>query len=125
MAEGLARRLAPPGVQIWSAGTEPSRVHPAAEEVMREIGMPLDGQSSKPLDTVPWTQADTVVTLCGEADELCPVLPPGVRRVHWPLPDPSRVEGEGQLGEFRRVRDQIRWRVASLWPKESRPGVER
>ena len=117
MAEGWARSLAGPEVQIWSAGTEPSRVHPAAIEVMREVGIDLTKQASKGLEDVPWQTMDTVVTVCGEGDEVCPVLAADVRRVHWPLPDPSRVEGEGQLDAFRKVRDDLRWRVASLLPR--------
>jgi arsenate reductase len=116
IAEGLARQRAPSGVRVWSAGIERSRVHPAAVEVMREIGISLDEQASKRLEDVPWREADTVVTLCGEADEVCPALAPSVRRMHWPLPDPARVEGTDQLAAFREVRDEIRWRVASLWP---------
>jgi len=117
MAEGFARLLAPEGVEVTSAGTEPGRVHPRAIEVMREAGADLSGHRSKHLDEVPWREADTVVTLCGEADEACPTLGTGVRRVHWPLPDPSRAPAAKQLEVFREVRDEIRWRVASLWPR--------
>ena len=117
MAEGFARRMAPPGVEVMSAGTEPRGVHPRAAEAMAEAGVDLAGPSSKHLDDVPWRECDTVVTLCGEADETCPVLAGDVRRVHWPLPDPSSVPEARQLEVFRQVRDEIRWRVASLWPR--------
>jgi len=117
MAEGFARRVAPFGVEVMSAGTEPSRVHPRALEAMAEVGIDLTGQTSKHLDDVPWRDCDTVVTLCGEADETCPTLAADVRRVHWPLPDPSAAPRERQLEVFREVRDEIRWRVASLWPQ--------
>ena len=117
MAEGFARATAPPGVEVMSAGTEPSRVHERAIEVMQEVGIDLTGQTSKHLDTLPWREADTVVTLCGEAEESCPVLAGNVRRVHWPLPDPSAAPKAKQLEVFREVRDEIRWRVASLWPR--------
>ena len=117
MAEGFARRMAPPGVEVLSAGTEPRGVHPRATEAMAEAGVDLAGQSSKHLDDVPWRECDTVVTLCGEADETCPMLAGDVRRVHWPLPDPSAAPEARQLEVFRQVRDEIRWRVASLWPR--------
>jgi arsenate reductase len=117
MAEGWARALARPEVEIWSAGTQPSRVHPAAVAVMQEVGIDLSAQTSKRIEDVPWGTADTVVTVCGEGEEVCPVLATDVRRVHWPLPDPSRIEGEGQLEAFRVMRDEIRWRVASLLPR--------
>ena len=117
MAEGFARSLAPAGVEVWSAGTEPGKVHPVAIEAMNEVHIDISDQSSKHLDAVPWKEADTVVTLCGEADEACPMLEGTVRRVHWPLPDPSAAPKAKQLDVFREVRDEIRWRVASLWPR--------
>ena len=117
MAEGFAHQMAPAGVVVLSAGTEPRGVHPRAAEAMAEVGVALSGQSSKHLDDVPWRDCDTVVTLCGEADETCPALAGDVRRVHWPLPDPSAAPPEHQLEVFREVRDEIRWRVASLWPR--------
>ena len=92
-------------------------VHPRAVEVMKEIGIDLAEQRSKHLREVPWAECDTVVTLCGEAEESCPTLASNVRRVHWPLPDPSAVQGPAQLDAYREARDEIRWRVASLWPR--------
>jgi len=117
MAEGFARGMAPAEVTVWSAGLEPGGVHPFALQVMREAGIDLAGQSSKNLDAVPWREADTVVTLCGEADESCPSLGAEVRHVHWPLSDPTRAPEAERLEAFRDVRDEIRWRVASLWPQ--------
>jgi arsenate reductase len=117
IAESFARALAPNGVVVMSAGTDPTKVHPRAIEVMKEAGIELEGQRSKHLREVPWQECDTVVTLCGEAAESCPTVAGHVRRVHWPLPDPSAVQGPAQVDAFREVRDEIRWRVASLWPR--------
>jgi arsenate reductase len=117
MAEAFARSTAPAEVQIWSAGTAPRGVNPVAVQVMGEVGIDLRSQTSKHLDDVPWREADTVVTLCGEGAEVCPAVPGNVRRVHWPLPDPAAVSGAGRLAAFREVRDEIRWRVSSLWPR--------
>lgn len=116
MAEGFARRLAPPDVTVMSAGTEPRGVNPHAIAVMREVAVDIGGHESRHLDDVPWRDADTVVTLCGEAEEACPVVAGDVRRVHWPLPDPSKAPPERALEVFREIRDEIRWRVASLFP---------
>lgn len=116
MAEGFARTLAPSGVTVLSAGTEPRGLNPFAIEAMREIGIDITGQVSRHVDEVPWREADTVVTLCGEGAEVCPTVAADVRRVHWPLPDPSLAPPERALDVFREVRDEIRWRVASLWP---------
>lgn len=117
IAEGFARALAPADVVVLSAGTEPRGVHPCAIQVMAEVGLDLATQSSKHLDDVAWRDCDTVVTLCGEADETCPSLAADVRRVHWPLPDPSAAPEAERLAAFREARDEIRWRVASLWPR--------
>ena len=117
MAEGFARSYAAPEIEIWSAGTEPGTLHPLAIEVMKEVGIDITAQHSKPLDQVPWQTADTVITLCGESDEVCPAVERTVRRVHWPLPDPLAAPEAERLAVFREVRDEIRWRIASLWPR--------
>ena len=117
IAEGFARALAPADVEVLSAGTEPRGVHPCAVQVMAEVGIDLATHASKHLDEVAWRDCDTVVTLCGEADESCPALAADVRLVHWPLPDPSMAPEATRLDAFREVRDEIRWRVASLWPR--------
>lgn len=117
MAEAWARELAPEGVEVFSAGSEPRGVHPVAVQVMGEVGVSLDEQRSKHLDDVPWRDVDTVVTLCAEGAEACPTVAGDVRRVHWPLPDPSAATGEAQVALFREVRDEIRWRVSALWPR--------
>ncbi|NOT32704.1 MAG: arsenate reductase ArsC [Candidatus Eisenbacteria bacterium] len=117
IAEGFARALAPVGVRVMSAGIQPSHVNPLAVEVMKEVGIDITAQTSKTLDAVPWKEADTVITLCGEAHEVCPNVEATVRRVHWPLPDPAAASENARLEAFREARDEIRWRVASLWPR--------
>jgi arsenate reductase len=118
MAEGFARALSPDGTEIWSAGTRATAVHPLALEVMKEVGIDLSAQQSKTLDAVPWQQADTVISLCGETEDVCPNVAADVRRVHWPLPDPLAAAEDQRLAAFREVRDEIRWRVRSLWPPD-------
>ena len=92
-------------------------MHARAVEVMSEAGLDITAQMSKSLDEVPWRDVDTVVTLCVEGAEVCPVVAGDVRRVHWHLPDPSAAPEPKQLQAFRDIRDEIRWRVASLWPR--------
>lgn len=108
MAEAIARRLAPPGVAVYSAGSAPSRVNPLAVEALAEIGLDATAQRSKGLDAIPLSEIDVVVTLC--AEEVCPVFPGNVERIHWPLEDPA-----GQAG-FRKVRDELGRRIALLLP---------
>ena len=115
MAEGLARAMAPADVTVWSAGSDPCGVNPHAVKALEEIGVDIRSQTSKHVDEVPWREADTIVTLCD--DEVCPVVPADVRRLHWPLPDPGGAPESEQLDAFRRVRDEIRWRLTSLWPR--------
>ena len=117
IAEGFARALAPADTRVMSAGSDPRGVNPFAVEVMQEVGIDITGQRSQRIDDVPWREADTVVTLCGEAEGICPVVAGDVRRVHWPLPDPAAAPEARRLAVFREVRDEIRWRVASLWPR--------
>ncbi len=114
MAEGIARALAPLGVEVFSAGSEPSRVHPLAVEVMAEIGLDISAHRSKSVDQIPTELVDVVITLCQE--EVCPVLPGPVRRLHWPLPDPAgRGLGRAEaLAGFREVRDEILSKVLDL-----------
>jgi len=116
MAEGLARRAAPPGTVIYSAGSAPSRVNPLAVRVMGELGIDITVQGSKSVDTIPRDEIATVVTLC--AEEVCPVFPGEVRRLHWPIPDPAAVDGDeaDQLRAFRAARDAIAAKVDALFP---------
>lgn len=120
MAEGLARALAGDLWEVTSAGTAPTQVNPLAVRVMAEVGIDISEQTAKRLDPDMLARADLVITLCGEAEEACPRTPPGVKRWHWPLPDPARAKGteEEILGVFRQVRDEIRRRLLELLAAE-------
>jgi arsenate reductase len=116
MAEGFLRALGGDGWEAYSAGLDPQGVNPGAVRVMSEAGIDISGQASKPIDPAVLDAVDLVVTLCGSADERCPVLPAHVRREHWPLEDPAKATGSPDevLAVFRRVRDEIRHRVERL-----------
>lgn len=116
MAEGFARALGGEAVHAMSAGIESHGKNPRAIAVMAEAGVDIAGQESTRLDDAMLAAADYVVTVCGHADKHCPVLPPGVKKEHWPLADPAKATGsdEAILAEFRRTRDEIRDRVADL-----------
>jgi arsenate reductase len=111
MAEGLARHLFGDAAQVESAGSAPSAVNPLAMAAMRELGIDISTQRSKGLDQVDARAVDIVITLC--AEEVCPVLPGRVERLHWPLPDPAGGPGTDQerLSRFRDVRNEIRARL--------------
>ena len=112
MAEGLARALAVPEVEVASAGTHPRGVHPLAIEAMQERGIDIASQQSKRVEEVP-AGFDYVITLCDDAARDCPVLPARRARIHWSLPDPAAAAGdEAQRGiVFRQVREEIERRL--------------
>ncbi len=111
MAEGILRAAAGDLVDVHSAGSRPAGyVHPKAIQVLREIGIDISGHTSKHLNTFVGRPITTVITVCGNADQACPVFPGQVHRHHWGFDDPAHVAGtEAEVLEtFRRVRDQIR-----------------
>jgi arsenate reductase len=116
MAEGWARRLGGADLQVRSAGIESHGKNPRAIAVMEEAGVDISAQESTRLTPEMLDWADLVVTVCGHADEHCPVLPPGTRKEHWPLDDPAKAGGsEDQIMVvFRASRDDIRRRVEQL-----------
>jgi arsenate reductase len=116
MAEGLAKVRAPTGWRVFSAGSHPAnRVSQRAIAVMNEIGIDISRNRPKGMDEVPVAEADFVVTLCGE--EVCPIVPGKVRKLHWPLKDPASATGSEaeQLQVFRDTRDEIDRRLSELW----------
>lgn len=116
MAEGWARRLAPEWLQVDSAGIESHGKNPRAIAVMAEAGVDISGQESTRVTDAMIQTADVVVTVCGHADERCPVLPPGTRKEHWPLDDPAKAPGSEEeiTAVFRATRDEVRRRVEDL-----------
>ena len=114
MAEGLARARFGPRARVASAGSSPTAVHPLAIAALDEVGLDISGQQSTGVEAVDPASVDVVVTLC--AEEVCPVLPGRVRRLHWPMPDPAGAGGSDadRLERFRAVRDEIARRLESL-----------
>jgi arsenate reductase len=111
LAEGILRSAAGDLIEVASAGSKPAGyVHPKSIEVMKEIGIDIAGHTSKHLEEFLNRNVDTVITVCGNADQACPMFPGQVNRFHWGFDDPAHATGsEGEiLNEFRRVRDQIR-----------------
>ena len=111
LAEGILRAAAGDLVEVASAGSNPAGyVHPKSVEVMREIGIDISGHRSKHLEEFLSRPVDTVITVCGNADQACPIFPGQLHRFHWGFEDPAHAKGteEEVLDAFRRVRDQIR-----------------
>lgn len=117
MAEGIANNLYGDRIKAYSAGINPAGfVHPKAIEVMKEIGIDISNYKSKMIDHELLNQMDYVITLCGDAEETCPMTPPNIKRLHWGLPDPAKAQGteEEVLNVFREVRDEIKKRIEGL-----------
>lgn len=115
MAEGLARAMAPAGYRFLSAGSDPGELNPLAVRALAEEGIDISHHQAKGLAGIALDEVDTIVTLC--AEEVCPLVPGAVRRVHWPLPDPARAPGpeNARLAAFRAARDDLRRLLPALW----------
>ena len=136
MAEGWARHLLGDRVEPYSAGIEKHGLNPRAIEVMAEAGVDISKQWSKTLTELGPVPFDYVVTVCGQANERCPVFPGKTKVVHAGFEDPPSLtrdmpDGEAKLAVYRRVRDEIRAFMESLPgrcmisapPNEKRPAL--
>ena len=112
MAEGLARQLLGTKMQVASAGSEPSVLHPQAVLAMQQIGIDISSQYAKSLADIDISNIDLVVTLC--AEQVCPILPGRVQRLHWPITDPAAETEVAATERFATAREQIRMRMAIL-----------
>jgi arsenate reductase len=111
LAEGILRAAAGDTLNVQSAGSTPAGyVHPLAIQVMKEIGIDISAHHSKHMNDFLQQQVETVVTVCGNADQACPMFPGQVNRHHWGFDDPAHATGtdEEKLAVFRRVRDEIK-----------------
>jgi protein-tyrosine-phosphatase len=125
MAEAILRELGGRRIEVSSAGTEVTRVHPLAVREMAERGMDIGGQRSKHMDEFLGERFDFVVTVCDNARESCPIFPGDPERIHWSIPDPSAIEGEesARRAAFKRAADELTTRIRyllALIEKESR-----
>jgi len=111
LAEGILRAKAGDFLNVQSAGSKPAGyVHPLAIKVMAEIGIDISQHRSKHLDEFLNANVETVITVCGNADQACPIFPGQINRHHWGFFDPAKAEGsdEEKIKIFRQVRDEIR-----------------
>lgn len=111
LAEGILRASAGDVFRVASAGSKPAGyVHPLAIKAMQEIGIDITSHRSKHLSEFLSEPVETVITVCGNADQVCPMFPGQVNRYHWGFDDPAHATGteDEQLAVFRRVRDEIR-----------------
>ena len=122
MAEALWNELGRGQWRAESAGSKPAGyVHPLAIQAMQELGVDLSTAQSKHVDQFAGEKFDLVVTVCDNAKEACPVFVGSPKAFHWPFDDPAHAEGtdEQKMAVFRRVRDEIREKIAA-WMRETR-----
>jgi len=120
MAEGVANHFLSDRLEAFSAGTEASYVNPRAIAVLKEMGIDSSGLRSKSLDEFAGQSFDYVITLCGDANEKCPLYFGGVRRTHIGFPDPARATGAETevLEEFRKARDAIKGAIVAFFDRK-------
>lgn len=114
MAEGWARHLRSHDIEAWSAGITTHGVNPNAVQVMAEAGVDISGQTSKTTEAVQDIPFDVVITVCGHANETCPIWLSGKARVVLvgfddpPALAKAAATKEEALEHYRRVRDEIK-----------------
>jgi len=120
MADGIINHDFGDRLEAFSAGTEPHGLNPLAVQVMAEIGIDISNNSSDHLSQYEGQPFDYVVTLCGDANDRCPLFFGGVRRIHIGFDDPPKATGSADdvLNVYRRVRDEIRERLGAFFRKE-------
>ncbi len=120
MAEGILRHLGGILVDVFSAGTAPSKVHPDAVRALAGMDIDISQQRAKHVDKFAGQTFDFIITVCDRARENCPIFPGNGHRIHWSLPDPAAVAGdEARYAAFeqtaRQLRSRIRYFVAALF----------
>jgi len=120
MADGLINHDFATQIEAFSAGTEPHGLNPRAVQVMAELGIDISANSSDHLSKYEGQRFDYVITLCGDANEKCPLFFGGVKRIHMGFDDPPKATGtdEEVLNVYRRVRDEIRQQLGDYFRSE-------
>lgn len=117
MADGFLNVLGGDKFEVKSAGLEAHGLNPRAVQVMKEAGVDISGNTSDVIDPEVLNRATYVITLCGHADEHCPVIMnPNVIKWHWGFDDPAKATGteEEIIAQFRNVRDAIKSRIETF-----------
>lgn len=122
MAEGITNHFWGDTMEAFSAGTKASFVNSTAIEVMKEIGIDISKHLSKNLSEFDGQNFDYVITLCGDANETCPLYIGGTKKMHIGFDDPAKATGISDeiMREFRRVRDEIKTKLEDYFNSVSR-----
>ncbi len=116
IGEGLLRHLAGDKYDVYSAGVEPSRVHPMSILVMKELQIDISKQTSDDVNDYLNSGIDIVISVCDSAAQSCPSFPGNVRRIHWSIKDPFHGwdVDESKLPDYRRTRDELKARIEAF-----------
>ena len=116
IAHGLLQNLAKDRFNVFSAGTHPSRVHIMSIKVMKKIGIDISHHTSDHVDEYLDKGIDIAITVCDNANKLCPLFPGNIERLHWSIDDPFRGwdYNENQMESFRVTREEIKSRILNL-----------
>tara|TARA_B100001142_G_C13970852_1_gene514826 strand:+ start:211 stop:633 length:423 start_codon:yes stop_codon:yes gene_type:complete len=116
IAEGFLKNLPNNDYHVYSAGSQPSKVHPNAIAVMKELDIDISGHTSDSIDSYINMGIDIVITVCENAKQVCPVFPGELVRLHWNIEDPFKgwKTNSIQLNNFRKVRDKIKSHVENF-----------
>ena len=121
IAEGLLRKEADDRFDIFSAGSDPSRLHPAAISVMEEWGIDISHQKSESIDNFIDNNFDIIITVCDNAKQSCPVFSNEKIRLHWSIKDPFHGWNDNQEGlpPYRIARDELKKRIDEFLSSEN------
>ena len=116
IAEGLLRSMSPEHYEVFSAGSQPSEVHPMSIVVMQEIGIDISNHTSDPISNYLNKKIDTVITVCDNAKQICPNFPGKVEKIHWSIEDPFKGWGfdSKDLDNFRKAREELSQRITDF-----------
>ena len=116
IAEGVMRKLAGDKFDVFSAGSHPSLVHPMSIKVMKEIGIDITSHTSDPISKFLSKNINIVVTVCDNANKVCPIFPGKVERIHWSIKDPFKGWNSqpDDLVNFRKTREDLNARIKNL-----------
>ena len=119
IAHGLLENMARDKFEVFSAGSHPNQVHPMSIKIMEEIGIDISHHTSDFIDDYLKTGIEIVITVCDNANEICPIFPGDVERLHWSIDDPFRGWNydENQIGSFRDTRQDINERILDFIQK--------
>ncbi len=115
MAEALLRQMGGDQVEVWSAGSAPTEVHPEAIATLQALGIDTTGLYAKPLDQFIGEPFDYIITVCDRVRDICPAFPYDPAQAHWSIADPVVIEdAEERAKAFQQIALELQTRIRYL-----------